>query len=259
MKKLANTVSKNATPGLVILILMVIWEFGVRLSNTAPWILPGPVQVFKAMLSSAHLLLMHTASTLAEAGLGFIISIILALVVAFTLTSIDWLNRAIYPLLIVSQTIPLITLAVLFTIWFGWGLLPKVLIVVLVCFFPITINLINGLKSVDPDQINLFNSMRASTWDTFRLVKFPHALPAFFSGLRISATYSIMAAVIGEWLGAQRGLGYFMTIQQKSFAIDQVLGAVIIICVISLGLVKLIEVGEYFLIPWNRKNTVEGE
>lgn len=252
MKKSVNIRFKNLAPWLVILILFVIWELGVGLSNIAPWILPTPLQVIKAMIASAPLLLMHTTSTLAEAGIGFMLSIILALIVAFILTSVECLNRAFYPLLIVSQTIPLITLAVLFTIWFGWGLLPKILIVVLVCFFPITINLINGLKSVDPDQINLFNSMQASSWDTFRLVKFPHALPSFFSGLRISATYSIMAAVIGEWLGAQKGLGYFMTIQQKSFAIDQVLGAVIIICLISLGLVKLIEISEYFLIPWNR-------
>lgn len=253
MRKSGNTIYKNLAPWLVIFILIIIWEFGVRFSNTPAWILPSPLQVIKAMVASAPLLLIHTASTLTEAGIGFLLSIVLALIVAFILTSVECLNRAFYPLLIVSQTIPLITLALLFTIWFGWGLLPKVIIVVLVCFFPITINLINGLKSVDPDQINLFNSMQASSWDTFRLVKFPHALPSFFTGLKISATYSIMAAIIGEWLGAQKGLGYFMTIQQKSFAIDQVLGAVIIICFISLSLVKVIELGEYFLIPWNRK------
>src|SRR5690606_23215662 len=98
----------------------------------------------------------------------------------------------------------------------------------------------------------LFNSMNASLWDTFKMVKFPHALPSFFTGLKIAATYSIMAAVIGEWLGAKQGLGYFMTIKQKSFAIDEVLAAVVIICVISLGLVKLIELIEYVVIPWNR-------
>lgn len=257
MKKSTNTAFSRLTPFFTLTLLFLIWEGAVRFYNVKAWILPAPLQVFKAIVSSADLLVIHTLSTFGEASLGFTVSILFALVVAFILTSIDWLNRAFYPLLIVSQTIPLITLAVLFTIWFGWGLLPKVLIVVLVCFFPITISLINGLKSVDPDQINLFYSMGASSWDTFKIVKFPHALPSFFTGLRISATYSIMAAVIGEWLGAKKGLGYFMTIQQKNFAIDKVLAAVLVICVLSLMLVKLIEIAEYFLVPWNRKNIYE--
>lgn len=252
MKKLGNTAVEKITPWVAIILLLTIWELGVRFYNVKPWILPGPIQVFKAIVNSFDILMVHTLTTFYEAGLGLIISIILALIVAFILNHVEWLNHAVYPLLIISQTIPLIVLAVLFIIWFGWGLLPKVLIVILVCFFPITINLINGLKSVDPDQINLFNSMNASLWDTFKMVKFPHALPSFFTGLKIAATYSIMAAVIGEWLGAQQGLGYFMTIKQKSFAIDEVLAAVVIICVISLALVKLIELMEYFFIPWNR-------
>ncbi|NLB89116.1 MAG: ABC transporter permease [Syntrophomonadaceae bacterium] len=252
MRKLGNTAIEKITPWFSIIILLSLWELGVRLYNIKPWILPGPVQVFNAIVNSLDILMVHTITTFYEASLGLIISIILALIVAFILNHVEWLNYAVYPLLIISQTIPLIVLAVLFIIWFGWGLLPKVLIVILVCFFPITINLINGLRSVDPDQINLFNSMNASLWDTFKMVKFPHALPSFFTGLKIAATYSIMAAVIGEWLGAKQGLGYFMTIKQKSFAIDEVLAAVVIICVISLGLVKLIELIEYVVIPWNR-------
>lgn len=254
MRRLGNTAFDKITPWISITILISLWELGVRLYDIKSWILPGPIQVFKAIVNSFDILMVHTIATFYEASLGLFISILLALMVAFILNQVDWLNRAVYPLLIVSQTIPLIILAVLFTIWFGWGLLPKVLIVILVCFFPITINLLNGLKSVDPDQINLFNSMGASSWDTFIMVKFPHALPSFFTGLKIAATYSIMAAVIGEWLGAQKGLGYFMTIKQKSFAIDEVLAAAIIICVISLALVKLIEVIAYFLMPWNRIN-----
>lgn len=253
MKKLPNILSKFA-PLITITILFSLWELGVRLYGVEPWILPSPLQVANALITSANVLVHHTLTTLMEALLGFMVSIILAITVAFLLTNINWLNKAFYPLLIVSQTIPLITLAVLFTIWFGWGLLPKVLVVVLVCFFPITINLINGLNSVDIDQVALFHSMGASSWDTFKMVRFPHALPAFFTGLKISATYSVMAAVVGEWLGAKQGLGYFMTITQKSFAIDKVIAAVVVICIISLILVKIIEIAEYFLIPWNRLN-----
>jgi len=112
------------------------------------------------------------------------------------------------------------------------------------------------LDLVDPDQINLFRSMGATKWATFKMVKLPTALPAFFSGLRISATYSIMAAVISEWVGAQRGLGYYMTLQQKSFAIDQVLGAVVVICVLSFIMVKIVDLLNFLLMPWNRNQLV---
>jgi ABC-type nitrate/sulfonate/bicarbonate transport system permease component len=187
-----------------------------------------------------------------EALLGFSLAIVFAFAVAFLLTSIKWLNQALYPMLIVSQTIPIITLAPLFLIWFGWGILPKIIVVVLVCFFPVVISLIRGLSSVDPDQLNLFRSMGASRTATFKMVKLPSAMPVFFSGLKISASYSIMAAVIGEWLGASQGLGYYMTISQKSFKVDQVLAAVVIISVVSLLMVKIIDLAEWLLVPWNR-------
>jgi len=231
----------------------MLWHIGVKLSQVPVWILPGPVQVLQAMISHAALLWHHTQITLTEALLGFALSVALALVLALLLHYLNWLCQALYPLFIVSQTIPLIVLAVLLPLWFGWGMFPKILIIILVCFFPMVINLFNGLKAVDPDILNLFRSMGAKPLATFRLVIMPYALPSFFAGLRISATYSIMAAVIGEWLGAQRGLGYYMTLQQKSFAVDRVLAVVVIICILSLLLVKAVDLLEYLLLPWNRK------
>lgn len=252
MKKYANTTHK-LLPLTTILLLLAIWEFSVRISATPSWLLPAPSQVLAAIADNWALLIFHTQTTLLEASYGFILSIILSLGIAWAMDSISALKQALYPLLIVSQTIPLIVLAILLPLWLGWGMLPKILIVVLVCFFPIVINLIKGLDSVDGDKINLFKSMGATSCYTFRTVKLPAALPAFFSGLRISASYSIMAAVISEWVGAQRGLGYFMTIQQKNFAIDQVLAAVAVICLLSLALVKLVNLIEYMIVPWNRE------
>jgi len=232
-------------------ILLLIWEMAVRLNHLPSYILPGPVQIIKTLISTFPLLLMHTAKTMEEALLGFVLAIILAFITAFVLNHFYWLNQAIYPLLIVSQTIPIITLAPLFLIWFGWGILPKILVVILVCFFPIVISLLEGLNAVDPDLINLFRSMGASRIAIFNMVKLPTALPGFFSGMKISASYSIMAAVIGEWLGAQQGLGYFMTIAQKSFRVDRVLAAVVIIAILSLLVVKAITLAEWVLTPWN--------
>ncbi|NLX02979.1 MAG: ABC transporter permease [Syntrophomonadaceae bacterium] len=253
MKKSVNIANKTA-PIVAFLILLVIWELGVRIYHIPGYILTGPGQVLVTITKTYPMLWFHGSMTLLEAISGFIMAIAIAFIMAFLLDTLFWLNRAVYPLLIISQTIPLIVLAVLFTIWFGFGLLPKILVVILVCFFPMVISFSNGLNTVDPDQISLFRSMGASRFKTFTMVKLPAAMPSFFSGIRISATYSIMAAVIAEWLGSNRGLGYYMTLQQKQFAIDRVLAAVVVICLLSLLLVKLIDLLEYLLVPWNRKH-----
>ena len=232
MRRYINTAPK-LYPVLVVILAIVLWDAGVRVSRVPVWILPGPGQVLQAMVNHAALLWHHTQTTLMEAMLGFAASIALALILALLLHYLTWLYQALYPIFIVSQTIPLIVLAVLLPLWFGWGILPKILIIILVCFFPMVINLFNGLQSVDPDVLDLFRSMGAKRLATFRMV--------------------IMPAVIGEWLGAQRGLGYYMTLQQKGFAIDRVLAAVAIICILSLLLVKAVDLLEYLLVPWNRK------
>ncbi len=252
MRRSAN-IGFSLLPAFSLLLLLIIWEAAVQVNNMPPWLLPAPSRVIKTMMEVWPMLLYHTTATLLETGYGFLLAISLALLIGLALDNVPLLKQAVNPVLIISQTVPLIVLAVLLPLWFGWGILPKVLIVMLVCFFPITINLMKGLDSVDPDQLSLFRSMGAGRWETFKIVKFPAAMPSFFAGVKISATYSIMAAVISEWVGAQRGLGYFMTIQQKSFAIDKVLSAVIVICLLSLLLVKLVDVIEYVLVPWNRK------
>lgn len=251
MKRSAS-IGSVIIPYVTALGLLIFWEAAVRLGHLPAYILPGPLQIIKTLAATLPLLFMHTVSTLEEAMLGFALALGIALVTAFVLNRFYWLNQAVYPLLIVSQTIPIITLAPLFLIWFGWGILPKIIVVILVCFFPIVISLLNGLNSIDPDLINLFRSMGASHIAIFKMVKFPLALPSFFSGLKISASYSIMGAVIGEWLGAQQGLGYFMTIAQKSFRVDQVLAAVVVIALLSLLIVKAVDMAEWLLTPWNR-------
>ncbi|MEA1961842.1 MAG: ABC transporter permease [Bacillota bacterium] len=253
MKKSINTLSK-AYPAIAFLLLLLIWELLVQLADVPAFILPPPSQVMIALIEGLPLLLNHTGATLMEAGLGFTLSILIAFLIGFLLDNIVWLRQTFYPLIIVSQTIPLITLALLFAIWFGFGIFPKILVVILVCFFPIVISLMSGLDSVDYDQIQLFRSMGAGKLEIFTMVKVPAAMPAFFSGVRISATYSIMAAIIGEWMGATKGLGYFMTIAQKSYRIDQVLAAVVLICLLSLLMVLLVDLLEYLLLPWNRCN-----
>lgn len=238
-------------------LFLLLWEGGVRYANTPVWLLPAPSQVLTSLFAIRDLLLVHTATTLLEASLGLLLALVTAVIIAVLMDRFYWLKQALYPLIIISQTIPLIVLTVLFIIWFGFGLLPKILVVILVCFFPILISLMNGLEAVDDDQIQLFRSMGASRGAMIKMVKFPAAMPAFFAGLRIAATYSIMGAIIGEWMGAEKGLGYFMTMAQKGYQTDQVLAAVVVICLLSLLLVKIIDLAEYFLIPWNRYKNVD--
>jgi len=161
-------------------------------------------------------------------------------------------KRLIYPLIVASQTIPIISVAPLFIIWFGYGMLPKIIVVFLVCFFPVTISLLGGLAAVDREYIELFRSMQAGRVDIFRMVKLPLALPAFFSGLKISTAYSVMGAVIGEWLGAKQGLGTYMTLSQRSFEVDRVFAAILAVTLLSAVLFAAVVLIERLVIPWKR-------
>jgi len=221
-----------------------------RLEVVPTYILPSPTKVIKTLIINLPLLKEHILITLMEALVGFAISIIFAMVIAIIMDSIPIVKKAVYPLIITSQTIPIITIAPLFAIWFGFGYLPKIVIVVLVCFFPITISLLEGLSSVDPELLNLIKSMGASKVELYKIVKIPAALPSFFSGLKISATYSIMGATIGEWVGGKKGLGVYMMRVKQSFATDKVFAAIIIITLLSIMLLKLISFIEKKSMPW---------
>ncbi len=251
MKKHINT-ADNIVPVVFILLLLVLWEYFVKLKSIPDWILPGPLQIARTLAENAPLIARHAQSTLLECLAGFFAAIVFSFLVAFLMDEVTLIRKAFYPLIVASQTIPIISVAPLFIIWFGYGILPKIIVVVLVCFFPIAINLLSGLASVDSDYLELFRSMQAKRLHVFRMVKLPLAMPAFFSGLRISAAYSVMGAVIGEWLGAKQGLGTYMTLSQRSFQVDRVFAAILAVTVLSAALFALVSFIERIVIPWNR-------
>jgi len=259
MRKL-ESIEDKIIPASFFAILLFIWEMVARLEVIPTYILPSPTKVIKTLIINLPLLKEHILITLMEALVGFAISIIFAMVIAIIMDSIPIVKKAVYPLIITSQTIPIITIAPLFAIWFGFGYLPKIVIVVLVCFFPITISLLEGLSSVEPELLNLIKSMGASKVELYKIVKIPAALPSFFSGLKISATYSIMGATIGEWVGGKKGLGVYMMRVKQSFATDKVFAAIIIITLLSIMLLKLISFIEKKSMPWiYDKNKKMGE
>lgn len=231
-------------------ILIFVWEVVARLGVVPTYILPAPTRIIKILFINLPILKEHIIVTSLEALVGFTISIIFAIVISMVMDSIPIIKKAVYPLIITSQTIPIITIAPLFAIWFGFGYLPKIVIVVLVCFFPITISLLEGLASVEEDLLNLIKSMGASKFEIYKIVKLPAAMPNFFSGLRISGTYSIMAATIGEWVGGKNGLGVYMLRVKHSFATDKVFAVIIIITLLSVSILKIIKVIEKKCMPW---------
>lgn len=241
---------KYAPPIGVLFGLLILWELFVRLFEVQKFILPAPSKIAEALVTTLPLLWEHSEYTLSEALLGFCLAIAAGLFLAVLMSLLPAIKDTFYPLVVVTQTIPIMALAPLLIIWFGYGILPKVMVVALVCFFPITVSLVEGLAAIDTDMVKLLQAMNATKWQILKKVQFPAALPSFFSGLKISATYSIMGAVIGEWLGASRGLGIYMTRSMHSFQTEQVFAAIIVISVLSLLLFMLVEAAGRLIMPW---------
>ena len=235
------------------LFLLSLWEIIARLGWVQPFILPAPSLIFKALVDTLPIMKEHIMATLFSAGVGFVMAIVLSMMISMTMDRLTLVRRTLYPLIITSQTVPIVTLAPLFAIWFGFGYLPKIVIVVLVCFFPITISLLEGLASVDKDLLNLLKSMGAKQFDVYKIVKLPATLPSFFAGLRISGTYSIMGAVIGEWIGGKKGLGVYMMRARQSFATDRVFATIVVIVLLSIAVLKIITFLEGRAMPWNKE------
>ncbi|PIP63621.1 ABC transporter permease [Candidatus Roizmanbacteria bacterium CG22_combo_CG10-13_8_21_14_all_34_12] len=232
-------------------LVLLTWQFSVSFFHIEQWILPSPIQIIDSFWQSRSLIFFHLVPTIFEASIGLIGAIFISIFIAILMERSQVMKKIIYPFLIISQTIPFIILAPLLTLWFGFGLLPKIIIIALVCFFPITINLFDGFQGVDPSILRLLNSMGANQKQIFRLVKWPASLPAFFSGLRIAAAYSILGAVVSEWMGADRGLGILLIRSTKSYLTDRVFAVIGIITILSIVSVLIVEIIARLSIPWH--------
>lgn len=252
MKRLRSIGNKIA-PIVFILILLIIWEFIVNVGGIEKYILPAPTDVIKVLIKDFRTMIPHISATLYEGMVGFLIAIVLSIILAVIMDMVPLVKRSLYPVLVISQTIPTVALAPLFIIWFGFGALPKIIVVVIVCFFPIVISIVDGLEGVDKDLINHFKLMGASKLNVFLHLKLPYGMINFFSGMRIAATYSIMGAVIGEWLGGDKGLGVYMTRARSAYALDKMFASIVIIVAISMGIFLLVSFMEKVFTPWNDK------
>lgn len=213
--------------------------------------LPSPVKVAQAFIGDFSILMKHAAITLQEAFYGLMIGIVLAFLIAVIMDRFSFMYKALYPILVITQTIPTIAIAPLLVLWLGFSMAPKITLVVITTFFPITISLLDGFMSADHDSINLIRSMGGSRLTVFRYIKMPSAMGHFFSGLKVSASYAVVGAVISEWLGGFEGLGVYMTRVKKAYAFDKMFSVIIFISVISLLLMALISLLKKICMPWD--------
>lgn len=214
--------------------------------------LPSPYDVVKAFIDNFSVMMKQASVTLQEACYGLLIGVALAFIVATLMDRFSFLHKAIYPILVITQTIPTIAIAPLLVLWMGFGMAPKITLVVLTTFFPIAVGLLGGFASADEDAINLMRAMGANRYQIFKYVKLPNAMPSFFSGLRVSASYSVVGAVISEWLGGFEGLGVYMTRVKKAYAFDKMFAVIVFISIISLLLMALVNLLEKTVMPWKR-------
>lgn len=248
-KRLQNITSKlpaAAALALIVLLWFILSETGI----VPGYMLPSPVDVVKALIGDFPIIMEHARTTLQEAFYGLSIGIILAFITATLMDHFLILNRAFYPIMIITQTIPTIAIAPVLVLWMGFGMAPKITLVVITTFFPITVGLLDGYKSVDRASIDLMRAMGATKLQIFWHVKIPAAMPQFFAGLKISASYAVVGAVISEWLGGFVGLGVYMTRVKQAYAFDKMFAVIIFIVVISLLLMAVVNVIRRVSMPW---------
>ena len=237
-------------PALLVAALIAIWQGAVVLFDIPAWKLPAPSAIAAELVASRALFLKHTWVTLLEVVLGFSAALVTGVLLATLIAYYRTLRRAIYPLVIASQTVPIIVIAPLLLIWVGYGMTPKIIVVILIAFFPITVNTVDGLRSVDSDMVNMMRTLGASRWQIFTKVQAPAALPFLFSGTKIAVTFSVIGAVIGEWVGASAGLGYLTRISVPLFLTARAFGAVVVLAAMGITLFVSVALLERLLLPW---------
>lgn len=242
-----------------LVVLIVVWELWVRIADTPVYILPAPTRIAEEFIKHWPRLLVNAGYTVSEVLIGFLFAVAIGIPLAVLVTYSRWAERGVYPLIVASQTIPKVAIAPLLLAWFGYGLTPKIVIVVLLSFFPIVINSVVGLKSSSAEMLYLAKSMGATGWQTFWKFRLPQALPYIFAGLKLATVLSVIGAIVAEFIGADRGLGYIIVVAGSSFDIARQFSAIIMISAIGMIFFAIIERLERLVVPWKTTHTIAGE
>lgn len=229
------------------------WELVVRLADVPDYLFPAPSAVASSLGSDAGLLARATAVTAREIVLGYLLAVLVALAIAVALHFSSALRQALLPILVVSQTVPTVLLAPILAVLLGYGIEPKLVVVAIVCFFPIVVNAIDGLRATDPELVRMMRTLHGRRASIFLRVELPGALPAIFSGARVAATYAAVGAVFGEWAGSSAGLGFVMLQAEPALETARIFAAVLILSLLALALYASVSAAERLLVPWQRE------
>ncbi|GAB4183352.1 MAG: ABC transporter permease [Thalassobaculales bacterium] len=234
-------------PAASLVVLLVFWQLYTYAFEVSPFILPGPLRVFASAQNFGPALLGHVWTTAYQILIGFAVGNLLAVIIAYAIVQSPTAEKLIYPFLIVSQTVPKLAIAPLLVIWFGTGLTPKVIIIVLLCFFPTAINVVQGLRSTDPSAVDLVRLVTSSKRTLFFKVQFPSAVPYFFAGLKISMAAAVIGSIVAEWVSATSGLGYLILYGGQTMRTDLMFVAVLLTVVLGLCLYGAVALAERLL------------
>jgi NitT/TauT family transport system permease protein len=243
--------SNTARPVLMIVIVLVLWDVVIRVFKIPPYLIPTPDKVVGQLIAEWPRLFRESmVTTYATLG-GFALSILFGIPMAMLIAYSRTVESFVYPLLVFSQSIPKIAIVPLFVVWFGFGIIPKIIAAFLLAFFPIVVSTVMGFKSVESDMLDLARSMQASRWQTFMKISLPHALPSIFSGLKVSITLAVVGAVVGEFVGSNSGIGYVLQIANGNFDLPLMFAALVVLSMIGVILFVAIDMLERWSIPWH--------
>ena len=238
-------------PVMLVVIVLVLWDLIIRVFGIEPYLIPAPAKVVQALISEWPRLwresLVTTYATLGGFAASIVFGIGMALMIAYSRT----VESFVYPLLVFSQSVPKVAIAPLFVVWFGFGILPKIIVAFLLAFFPIVVSTVMGFKSVEPDMIDLAKSMKASRFKTFVKISLPHALPSIFAGLKVSVTLAVVGAVVGEFVGSNSGIGYLLQIANGNFDLPLMFAGLTLLSCIGVLLFAAVDLIERLAIPWH--------
>ncbi len=238
-------------PALVLLALFAVWWFVAWRELVPAYLVPAPGAVWDTMVEDWAMLLEHTWVTTMETVIGFVLAAVIGVATAVLLVYSPTAEKSLYPLILFAQVIPKIAIAPILVVWFGFGLTPKIILAVLIAFFPVVVSAVAGLRSVDPELLELSATMGASRWKTFRKIRFPGSLPQLMSGLKVAVTLAVVGAVVGEFVGADRGLGYVLLLASGNLDAPLLFADLILMSMIGVVLFLLVELLERILIPWH--------
>jgi NitT/TauT family transport system permease protein len=241
-----------ATAALMLLVLVFLWQAACTTFGIPAFLIPSPVDVALRLYEKRELYLSHFLVTLYETTAGFLLAVVFGIVSAATIVVVPKLRTLVMPLLLVAQLVPKVAIAPLLLIWFGYGLIPKILVAFLVAFFPIVVNGASGLSAVQPELLELGQSLKASRWQTFWKFRMPTALPELFSGMKVAVTLAIIGAIIGEFVGGNRGLGYLIIVANQELDTALAFASIVLLSLMGIILYGSIELLERWLMPWHQ-------